>query len=204
MAVAQQIVKYAGSLFDVVGVSQLPNGETLLILGLESTPERNLDDFGHLGGEFQMYGFKKYVGPRLKLLLNYIRGQGFSAKPMGRYGYPLKGEVNLKQEVIHAGLGKRLKNTLVLHPKYGTRLRFLAIKTNAPLEPLMDSKFNEEENPVCDGCSICIDACPTKALKPYSLPDRSLCLSNISPLTEEGRSILCDKCLHLCPAAKEK
>ena len=202
MTVAQQIVDQAGSLFDVVGVSWQSGGDKLLILGLESTPERNLDEFGHVAGKFQMYGFKKHVKPGLELLLDFIRSKGFSAEPVGKYGYPLDGEVNLKMEAIRAGLGKRGKSTVVLHPKYGPRLRYIAVRTDAPLEPLTDSVPTEEENPVCNGCTICIDVCPTKALEPYRMPDISLCLSNITPVTEEGRSVLCDLCLHLCPAAK--
>jgi len=200
--VAQQIAEHASSLFDVVGASRLFSGDNLLIMGLESTAERDLDEFGHLDGKFQMYGFEKHVGFRLESVLNFIRGKGFSAEPIGRYGYPLEGEVNLKVEVIRAGLGKRGKSTVVLHPKYGCWLRFMAIRTDAPLEPLMGSALADEENPVCNGCSICIDVCPTKALEPYRMPDISLCLSNITPMTEDGRSVLCDKCLHLCPAAK--
>jgi len=201
MTIAKQIAEQAGSLFDIVGFSRLSSGDNLLILGLESTAERNLDEFGHLDGKFQMYGFKKHVRPRLESMLNFIRGKGFSAEPVGRYGYPLEGEVNLKKEAIRAGLGKRGKSTVVLHPKYGPRLRFMAIRTDAPLEPLMDSTSIEEENPVCNECSICIDVCPTKALEPYRMPDVSLCLSNITPTTEDGHSVLCDKCLQLCPAA---
>ena len=200
MPVAQQIAEHASSLFDVVGASRLSSSDNLLILGLESTAERNLDEFGHLDGKFQLYGFEKHVGPRLESMLNFIRSQGFSAEPVGRYGYPLKGKSNLKKEAIRVELGKRGKSTIVLHPKYGPRLRFMAIRTDAPLEPLVDSTLTEEENPVCNGCSICIDVCPTKALEPYRMPDASLCLSNITPVAEDGRSILCDECLHLCPA----
>lgn len=202
MTVAEQIAEQAGSLFDVVGSTRLCSGDNLLILGLESTAERNLDEFGHLDGNFQMYGFGKHVGPRLESVLDFIRGKGFSAEPVGRYGYPLEAEVNLKREAIRAGLGKRGKSTVVLHPEYGPRLRFIAIRTDAPLELITDSAFIEEENPVCNGCSICIDVCPTQALEPYRLPDASLCLSNITPVTEDGRSLLCDECLHLCPANK--
>jgi len=203
MNVAQQITEHAGSLFDVVGISRLPSGDSLLILGLESTPERDLDEFGRVDGKSQMYGFEKHVGPRLESLLNFIRSQGFSAEPIGRYGYPLRGEVNLKVEAIRAGLGKRGKSTVVLHPKYGSRLRFMAVKTDALMQPTGDLAVTEEKNPVCEGCSICIDACPVKVLEPYRMTDVSCCLSNITPKTEEGRSILCDICLHLCPAAKE-
>ena len=186
MTVASQIVEKAGSLFDVVGVSRLSRGESLLILGLESTPERNLDEFGHVGGNFQMHGFEKHVKPRLESLLNFIHGRGFSAEPVGRYGYPLRGEVNLKREAIRLGLGKRGKSTVVLHPKYGPRLRFMAVRTDAPLEPV-SSVQADEENPVCRQCSICIDACPVNALEPYRMPDASICLSNITPVTEDGR-----------------
>jgi len=203
MTITQQIADQASHLFDVVGYGRLPNGDNLLILGLESKPERNLDDFGHKDGRFQMYGFKKHVTPRLETMLNFIRNMGFSAEPVGRYGYPLQGEINLKNEAVRAGLGKRGKNTVVLHSRYGPRLRFMAVRTDAPLEPIADPALAEEENPVCRGCSICIDACPTRALEPYRLPDISLCLSNITPVTEDGRSILCDQCLHMCPVAQE-
>ncbi len=83
MTIAPQILEYAGSLFDVVGASRLSSGDNLLILGLESTAERNLDEFGHLGGKFMMYGFKKYALPRLESLLNFIHGKGFPAEPVG-------------------------------------------------------------------------------------------------------------------------
>jgi len=204
MVLARQIADYADRLFDVVGSSKLSGIDSLLILGLESTPQRNLDEFERLDGAFQMYGFEKHVGPRLESLLNFIRGKGFSAEPVGQYGYPHRGEVNLKEEAVRAGLGKRGKSTVVLNPRYGPRLRFMAIRTDAPLEPLMGSSPTGEENPVCSGCSICIDACPVKALEPYRMPDTSLCLSNSAIMTEEeGRLIPCDICLHLCPAAKE-
>jgi len=205
MSIAQQITDYAGSLFDVVGASRQPNGNKLLVLGLESTPERNLDEFGRLDGNFHMYGFKKHVGPRLESLINFIHDRDFSAEPVGKYGYPPRGKANLKEEAVRTGLGKRGKSTIVLHPKYGTRLRFMAIRTDAPLEPLIGPASTEEENPICSDCSICIDACPVKALEPYRMPDTSLCLSNKDLMSEEqGRRVPCDICLHLCPAAKER
>ena len=71
MNVDLQIADKAASLFDVVGASRLSDDDSLLILGLESTPERNLDEFGHRGGNFRMYGFEKYVGPGLESLLLY-------------------------------------------------------------------------------------------------------------------------------------
>ena len=205
MNVARQITEHAGSLFDVVGVSRLSSGDSLLILGLESKSERNLDEFGRLGGDFHMYGFEKHVSPRLKSLLNFIRRNGFSAEPIGQYGYPLKDEVNLKEEAIRAGLGKRGKSTVVLNPQYGPRLRFIAIRTDVPMELSGDLAMAEDENPLCSGCSICIDSCPVKALVPYRMPNPSICLSNSAIMSEkQGLLVPCDICLHLCPVAQER
>ncbi len=201
MPVAQQIADYANGLFDVVGSSRLVSGDNLLILGLESTPERNLDEVGRLGGDVQIYGFAKHVKPGLESLLNFIRGKGFFAEPVGRYGYSRRGEVNLKEEAVRAGLGRRGKNTIVLHPQYGPRLRFAAIKTNAPLKLPGNVSLMEEENPICSQCSVCINACPVKALEPYCMPDTSICLSNSAIMAEEqGRLVSCDICLRMCPA----
>ena len=201
MDLSNQIVEKAASLFDAVGVNKLNDGNCLLILALESTTERDLDEFGLLDNEFHLSGFEKHVAPGLEAVLNFIRSQGFSAELMGRYGYPNKGQLNLKEAAIRAGLGRRGKSTVVLHPEYGTRLRFAAIKTDAPLEPPAVSPEAEEENPICNECSICIDACPVSALTPYHMPDTSVCLSNTANSKEEhGRLVPCDICLHLCPA----
>ena len=197
------ILEKARSLFDVACVTRDSEGGILLVLGLESTPERDLDDFGHADGKFYMYGFEKYVAPGLNELVEFISRAGYSAGAVGRIGYPLKGEVNLKEEVIRSGIGKRGKNTVVLHPEYGPRLRFIAVRTDAPFDVPERGPLTEEENPVCRDCSICIDNCPVQALEPYRMPDISTCLSNVSPVDEEGKSILCDICLKMCPAGRK-
>ena len=202
MAVAQEIIGYANSLFDVAGAVKLHDSTELLIVGLESTPERDLDEFQRIGGKFHLDGFEKHAKPKLESFLTFIRKQGFSAKLVGQCGYPLKGEVKLKEAAVRAGLGRWGKNTIILHPKYGNRLRFMAIKTNALLEPPTDYTAMREENPACYGCTICIDACPEKLLEPYRMPETKRCLANISRLTDkEGRLIPCDICLRLCPAS---
>lgn len=204
MTIAQQILEYASSLFDIVGANRLSDTGSLLILGLESTAKRDLDEFGHSRGHFQIHGFRKHVKPRLESLLKFIRNQSFLAEPIGRYGYPLEGEINLKEQAILAGIGKRGKNTLVLHPKYGTRLRFAAVKTNAPIGQTIDLTLSEEENPICNGCSICIDTCPVQALEPYCMTEPSICLSSTEIMTEEQKRLTtCDICLHLCPTNRK-
>ena len=203
MTVNQQILECARSLFDVVGANQLSNTNSLLILGLESTSERDLDEFRYSRGKVQIHGFRKHVKPRLESLIEFIHNHGFTAEPMWRYSYLLEGEINLKEPVISAGIGKRGKNTLVLHPKYGTRLRFAALKTNVPVGQPLDSTLFEEENPICKGCSICIDACPVHVLGPYRMINPSICLSSTDIMDIKADRInTCDICLHRCPVNK--
>ncbi|MCL0036267.1 hypothetical protein M1N82_00610 [Dehalococcoidia bacterium] len=202
MSVGKEILEKACTLFDVAGATVLSDRDNLLILGLESTAERNLDEFGRKVGKFMLYGFKKHAAPKLESLVNFIRSNGFSAETVKRYGYPLEGKISLKREAIRAGLGKRGKSTVVLHPKYGPRLRFMAIRTTAPLESAVASTPAETEDPVCQDCSICLEVCPTRVLEPYRMTNPLLCLSNITAQTEDGRSILCDKCLIMCPTGE--
>ena len=204
MELARKIMNYAGSLFDVVGFSRHSSGETLLITGLESTAERNLDEFGLPDGDFHLIGFEKYVHAGLEKLLDFIRNEGIDAELIGKLGYPRKREVNLKEEAIRAGLCRRVKNTLVVHPRYGTRLRFMAIRINAQMELPAQSALTEEENSSCSGCTICLDACPVKILEPYRMLNTSACLSNTTTMTKEnGLLIPCDLCVHLCPLNRE-
>ena len=204
MTVEEKIMQKAKELFDVARATRLHDGGVLLVLGLESTPKQNLDEFGRKFEKFMMYGFRLHAAPSLEALVNYIHKKGFSAELCGVYGYPHEGAINLKNEAIRAGLGFRGKNTLVLNPKYGHRLRFMGIKTSAQLvKQEYRGDFYEFENPVCRDCSICINICPIKILEPYRMTRPSTCLSNITPQTKDGRSMLCDKCVSKCPAGKK-
>ncbi|MBN1368635.1 MAG: hypothetical protein JW954_00175 [Dehalococcoidaceae bacterium] len=205
VGIEEKIMHKAREIFDVAGAASQSNGSCLLILGMESTPERNLDEFGHKDGVFLMYGFRIHAAPRLEAIINYIHKKGYSAELMGRYGYPLEGSINLKIEAVRAGIGLRGKNTLVLHPKFGARLRFMAIKTSAPLIDQTTKTYPvETRNPMCKNCSECIKICPSQILEPYRLAEPAKCLSNISPMDSNGRSILCDKCVEVCSAGGKR
>ena len=204
MAVAQEIIDYAKSLFDVVGVSESTSNNKTLIIGLESTPERNIDEFAWENERFLNYGFEKHINSKLEAILALIRNKGFEAEAIGKYGYPARGQFNLKTEAIHAGLGKRGKSTVVINGQYGTRLRFAAISTNAPLDSSTSARLPSEESPFCNECTVCIDICPVSALNPYHMPDTSICLSNDRKMPQhKGRYIPCDLCLIRCPANGE-
>ncbi|MCK5577184.1 MAG: hypothetical protein KAI14_02605 [Dehalococcoidales bacterium] len=201
MKTAQEIIDCARNSFDVAGMVKLPDGGRLLVLGLESTPERDLDEFRLVDDRVCMAGFEKHAGPALEALMNFLRKEGFNAELSGRCGYPLKGQIQLKEAAVRAGLGNWGKSTLVLHPEYGNRLRFMAVVTDAPLPTNAEEPVVKEENPTCADCTICLDSCTEDLLEAYHMSETGRCLANWVRITPEGdRLITCDICLRVCPA----
>ena len=197
----REISDFISSLFDVFGIAEHPDYGTLLIVGLESTPERNLDEFGRTDDEIKLFGFEKYMSPLLESTVSFIRNKGYTPELVGRHGYPLRGQLNLKELAIQAGIGKRGKHSVVLHDKYGARLRFAAIKMGASFHPPARPIFSESPDPTCQNCSLCLEACPVNVIEPYRITDVSLCLSQVMTMEEQqGQLTPCDKCLKLCPA----
>ena len=208
MSKSDEIIARARNLFDVVGVARNPaTKDTILILGLVSTPERDLDDFtiqeAKDGKESFWRGFIQYAKPKLDALLEFIRKQGFSAELVGKLGYSPSGKPNLKHLAVAAGLGRQGKNTLVINPRFGPWLRFMAIRTNAPLALTGPGVYAKEENPDCKSCQRCIEACPAGILQPYRLRDTDRCLAAISG-ERRGELAVCDKCVVVCPVGERR
>lgn len=202
LKVEKTIIDKALGLFDVVGVVS-HSGESLLILGLLTTPQRDLDDFfREEPGSFRLRGFELHALPKLDALIRFIQEQGLAAELWGRCGYPKGRELNLKQQAVIAGLGKWSKNSLVFHSKFGPWLRFMAMKVQAPLTPTAPDSDSREENPLCDGCTACIDACPEGILEPYYLKDRNKCRASILLFPQMGKLEACDLCLMACPIGR--
>lgn len=61
---------------------------------------------------------------------------------------------------FHAGLGRRGKNGLILHPKYGSYVFIGEVVTDLVLQP--DQPLNPGE---CIGCGKCQKVCPQGALR---------------------------------------
>ena len=197
----RDILNFAGSLFDVVGVTEQPGYGTLLLVGLESTPERDLDEFGWENGDIKLFGFEKHVSPLLESALSFMRDKGFSPEMVGKNGYPQASQLNLKKLVVLAGIGKQGKHSVILHDEYGPRLRFAAIKIGASFQLQNEPPQREAKSQFCSDCSSCLEVCPVGILEPYRMVDVPKCLSNVATMKEQGEQITpCDECLKVCPA----
>ncbi len=206
MDITDDILEQAMTLFDSAGVVVDGDG-AVFIVGLEHTKERNLDE-GVIdeGGRFHQTGWPKHVKPRVITLMDVIEERGFKAEPIGWWGYG-DDVMRVKRLAVTAGLGQQGKSTLFLDPKVGPQIRLVAMRINAPLTSTGPGVYEKKEHPLCQSCSICIDACPVEGLlQPYRLLDPIRCLSNMeNPLVREGRERLgsCrDACRINCPVGR--
>lgn len=111
---------------------------------------------------------------------------------------------------FHAGLGRRGKNGLILHPKYGSYVFIGEVVTDLVLQP--DQPLNPRE---CIGCRKCQNVCPQGALQ----SDGSVCLERcrshitqkkgeltdweIGQIQDGGLIWGCDICNDVCPMNQE-
>ncbi|MEL7625603.1 MAG: tRNA epoxyqueuosine(34) reductase QueG [Anaerolineaceae bacterium] len=107
-----------------------------------------------------------------------------------------------------AGLGWIGRNSLLLHPDYGSWTHLAELLVSLELEP--DRVFERDG---CGDCQLCVRACPTGAILPERTIDARRCLSyltieNRGPIPIEFRMAMgkrvfgCDQCQSVCPVNK--
>ncbi len=204
MDISAEILEYTTEHFDSAGVA-VDTAGAMLVLGLESTREQNLDRMTLRDGRMRLYGWTDYVKPKMMALKELIEASGFSAEPVGWWGYPTGDTIGLKRWAVMAGLGYQGKNTVLLDPRVGHRIRLAGMWTDAPLRPTGPGTYEHREHPMCQSCNICIDACPVEGLlEPYRLLDPARCLVNIdSPMVRHGPGTCREACRTSCPVGQK-
>lgn len=111
-----------------------------------------------------------------------------------------------REFAARCGIGWTGKHTLTIHPRLGSYLLLGGIVTTLEL-PAPPEQRPESDH--CGTCTRCIDACPTRAIAPYSVDARRC----VSYLTIEHRGHIdaefhrgigdwlygCDVCQEVCP-----
>ena len=85
----------------------------------------------------------------------------------------LRWDLSHKHAAVLAGLGEIGLNTLLINPRFGTRLMLASVVTNAPVQP--DLPFADT---LCmrSDCRECITSCPVKAIHPSGEVDKVKCV----------------------------
>jgi epoxyqueuosine reductase len=111
-----------------------------------------------------------------------------------------KGHISHKKVGEIAGIGWLGRNNLLIHPEFGSRVRYNTVLTDMPLVP--GSPLAEG----CGECRACVDRCPAGAIKDLpSAFDHLGCFNLISKFRNE-RNIghhICGICLEACKGKRE-
>jgi epoxyqueuosine reductase len=157
---------------------------------------------------FQLY--YQIAGSKAWKIVSYLQKRGYQAIPS--FSIPLK------IAAVKCGLGCQGKNTLLINPTYGPRIRLVSVLTTAELDADVPFKQN-----LCKDCELCVLACPAKALEPYKLkPYKCMVFASENPRSRkvpmetrvlekklvkrptDSSFIECSICLEACPIGKAK
>ncbi|RAP44846.1 MAG: hypothetical protein BZ135_07375 [Methanosphaera sp. rholeuAM6] len=224
------IIEYARSLSDICGVADfMQNREELvevygedickypyaIAIGhkmleeiIETIPLTYNDD--ELAKKYldEYYDSHKRVSAISQKIVKFIRNAGFDAIELDVSG--TAPELNLKVPFSNkasanlAGIGWLGKNNLLTTEEFGPRLSWSTILTNAPLSEYAGKSMES----LCGDCTICVNACPGKAIVDLPDPKESYspqkCGEFIMGRKEEGRPLACGMCLYICPYGNRK
>ncbi|HEX9909004.1 MAG TPA: 4Fe-4S double cluster binding domain-containing protein [Thermoplasmata archaeon] len=136
-----------------------------------------------------------------------LERRGFKALPIpASPPYDLEnnmGDMSHRHAAIAAGLGVLGRNSLLLTPQFGGRVRLTTIVTDAELEPDEPIVFDP-----CAGCDRCIVACPARALKGYGVVDKRKCDQHHLKVGKELQlkdwEQMCGVCIRVCPVGRKR
>jgi epoxyqueuosine reductase QueG len=118
-----------------------------------------------------------------------LEREGYRAATVGAFGPTemsketkgMVGDLSFRHAAVAAGLGVWSRCRIVLNAKWGPRVRYAAVVTDAPLAA--DSPLEQE---LCSDCNLCITACPVGALSPDGTVNTIKCLLHLQPYGQPG------------------
>ena len=139
-----------------------------------------------------------YLLDRTALLLaNHIQEKGKDALPIPASqvtDWPgLKGDLSHKKMAHLAGLGWIGRQSLLVSPQFGARIRLATVLTDLELP------VGRPIDAGCKDCRACIKACPVSAIKERAEDfDLSACKSQLDIFRKEIGQHICGICVKAC------
>jgi epoxyqueuosine reductase len=142
------------------------------------------------------------IGRRLDALLGWMHGA--SPEPFEARAYVDTGPVQERVYAQYAGIGWIGKNTCVINAERGSWIFLSEIICSLPLD--VDAPAFDQ----CGTCTLCIEACPTRAIVAPGVLDSTRCISYLTielkgsipePLASAVANHVygCDVCQEVCP-----
>jgi epoxyqueuosine reductase QueG len=132
----------------------------------------------------------------------YLQGEGHRALQVpASPPYDLEcnmGDLSHRHAGQLAGIGVFGKNSLLLSPEFGPRIRLTSVVTDAALEPSAPLDVD-----LCEDCDLCLHACPVDALEGPGIVNKSVCdarhVTEGERLQLDGWEQMCGVCIRVCP-----
>lgn len=114
---------------------------------------------------------------------------------------PMQGHISHKLLGWAAGIGHIGRSSLLIHPEYGARMRYVSVVTDMPLEA--GKPYSGLD---CGNCTACVAVCPAKAIKTckddFDLESCYRKLTEFTRLPFIGQHI-CGVCVKACRGKKK-
>jgi len=141
-------------------------------------------------------------------LVDFLRQKGYEALWIPKTYVNEENKIALlsfKLAAYEAGIGVFGRPSIIITPKFGPRVIFGVVLTNALIHPDTPLKnFNP-----CQECNRCVEFCPVKAIDGEKPPptgfNREKCLDFVEWIRKKTRRkiMLCGYCYNLCPVGEK-
>ncbi len=131
-----------------------------------------------------------------------------ASQSINKDGWNYKGRYSHKKVAALSGLGTIGKSSMFLHKKYGSNVRLGSIFTNCEFDV-----SNSVPISLCKHCNLCVEACPSGAIKGIEWSSESTREDMFDPekcsnymknnFKHIGRGAVCGICMKVCPYGKK-
>lgn len=187
----------------------LPSCKTVisLVSGYPPPSASGIKGTGKIAAYAVHRDYHDLISERLKQLLTLI--EALSSEQFDALACVDSSPILEKAYAKKAGLGWIGRNSLLLHPEFGSWIHLSELLVSLEIEA--DIICVEDG---CGDCQLCVRACPTQAILPDRTIDARRCLSYLTienraeiPLefrkTMGNRIFGCDQCQTVCPVNKK-
>jgi epoxyqueuosine reductase len=186
----------------------MPSARTVIVVGVNYNTDRpySTECADPRRAQIARYAwgddYHDVLAKRLDALVAWMHAE--DPQPFDACWYVDTGPVQERVYAQHAGIGWIGKNTCVINPEIGSWLFLGEIICSLPLDvdvPSLDQ---------CGTCTLCIEACPTHAIRAPGVLDATRCISYVTierrgDLPRDVASTIgshvygCDVCQEVCP-----